>query len=257
MKALAAFAIPLPPLDEQRRIVGVLDGAARIVRLRRRALETARAVVPALFLDTFGDFRGPGHGLPIMRLDEVADIGSGITKGRKLNGVKTTVEAPYIRVANVQDGYLHLEEIKAIPATQHDLSRYALMPGDLLMTEGGDPDKLGRAAIWNGEIESCLHQNHVFRVRPNKGRILPEYLSLVAGSIYGKNYFLSVAKRTTGIASINKTQLSAFPVPVAPLPLQQTFTERLTDLRAVVARQERALAAAEGLQGALMARVFG
>jgi len=124
------------------------------------------------------------------------------------------------------------------------------------MTEGGDPDKLGRAAIWSGEVPECLHQNHLFRVRPNREVVLPEYLARVVGSAYGKSYFLRVAKQTTGIASVNRTQLGAFPVPVAPLEQQHAFVERLTDLRSIIAQQERALATARGLEHSLMARLL-
>ena len=157
---LLRHEVALPALDEQRRIVDLLERAAGIRRLREQALAKSRAIVPALFLDMFGDFAS-GSRLPIRPLEDVAAIGSGITKGRKLNG--RAVEAtPYLRVANVQDGFLNLTEIKTIPATNEDRIRYRLQPGDLVMTEGGDPDKLGRAAIWAGRSgrlpppESCI-----------------------------------------------------------------------------------------------------
>lgn len=253
--ALIGLPIPLAPLDEQRRIVDLLERAAGIRRLREQALAKARAIVPALFLDMFGDFDS-GSGLPISPLENVAGIGSGITKGRKLNG-RPVEDTPYLRVANVQDGFLNLTEIKTIPATNEDRIRYRLQPGDLVMTEGGDPDKLGRAAIWGGEVADCLHQNHVFRVRPSRKIVLPDYLAAVIGSSYGKAYFLRVAKRTTGIASINRTQLGAFPVPVPPLNLQNAFAARLADLRSIIAQQERSLAAARELERSLMARLLG
>ena len=125
------------------------------------------------------------------------------------------------------------------------------------MTEGGDTDKLGRAVIWAGEVPVCLHQNHVFRVRPKRGVVISDYLATVVGSTYGKSYFLRVAKRTTGIASINRTQLGAFPVPIAPLPMQQAFADRLADLRSIIAQQKCALAGARELERSLMARLLG
>jgi len=95
------------------------------------------------------------------------------------------------------------------------------MPGDVLMTEGGDFDKLGRGTVWNGEIENCLHQNHVFAVRPKKDQACSGYLAAIAASDYGRTYFLSCAKRSTNLASINSTQLRALPVPVVPLSEQK------------------------------------
>lgn len=105
-----------------------------------------------------------------------------------------------MRVANVKDGYLDLGEVKTIAIKRTEVDKLLIQPGDLLMTEGGDPDKLGRAALWSGEIDHCVHQNHIFKVRSDRSRVLPSYLRALAGSTYGKAYFLSVAKKTTGIA---------------------------------------------------------
>ncbi len=88
----------------------------------------------------------------------------------------------------------------------------------MLLTEGGDFDKLGRGYIWNGEVPICVHQNHIFAVRANRQLATPEYLAYLTQSEYGKSYFLTVAHRTTHLACINTTKLKALPV---PLPLLQ------------------------------------
>ena len=124
------------------------------------------------------------------------------------------------------------------------------------MTEGGDPDKLGRAALWSGELEGCVHQNHVFKVRANRTHVLPMYLRSLAGSAYGKAYFLSVAKKTTGIASINKTQLSAFPVLLPSLEHQAQFDERARAVEAISRQQADAQAKASAVFAAMLARSF-
>jgi type I restriction enzyme S subunit len=84
------------------------------------------------------------------------------------------------------------------------------------MTEGGDIDKLGRGAIWEGQIPDCLHQNHIFRIRPNRELLEPAFYALVVESDIAKRYFNRVAKRTTNLASTNKTQVRAFRFPVPP-----------------------------------------
>ena len=131
------------------------------------------AIIPALLLDIIGDPATNPKGWPFRVLSHVADIGSGLTKGRKLNG-QETIATPYLRVANVQDGYLDLAEIKTIEATAADLEKCAFRAGDILMTEGGDADKLGRCAIWRDVVDGCLHQNHIFRVRVGP-HLLPDY----------------------------------------------------------------------------------
>ena len=255
MKALMSMRVPLPPLDEQRRIVDILNRAARIETLRKRATERLREFVPALFIKMFGDEREIAVRFPSMPLREAAAIASGATKGRRIDSADA-IEAPYLRVANVQDGFLALDEIKTITIRRGEQRQYALAPGDLVMTEGGDLDKLGRAAIWNCELDYCAHQNHVFRVRPRTGVVLSNYLRDLAGSAYGKAYFLSVATRTTGIASINKTQLGGFPVPVPPLELQRQYAEKVEAARAVARIRGSGTRAVADLTAALMSELL-
>lgn len=247
--------IPLPPLDEQRRIVALLDRAEAIRRRADTARQTARALIPALFTQTFGDPATNPKGWKMRALKDLADIGSGLTKGRKMNGAAAT-PTPYLRVANVQAGYLDLSEIKLIDATEDDRRRCRLEPGDLLMTEGGDIDKLGRCAMWRGEVETCLHQNHVFRVRMGR-EVLPDYARAFMQSDTARGYFLRVAKRTTGIASINKTQLGRLPVWVPPLPLQTAFAAQARRIEAMARALDTATAKAEATAAALSARLFG
>jgi type I restriction enzyme, S subunit len=175
----------------------------------------------------------------VVTLDELCEITSGITKGRR-PPVEPLRDVPYMAVINVQDGRLNLETVKTILASSSEVERYQLIPGDLLLTEGGDPDKLGRGTVWNAEIEVCIHQNHIFRVRAASPLIDMGYLSRIVASPDGKAYFLSKAKQTTGIASINLTQLRTFPVPLPPLNEQRRIAAKLdTTLAAVEACRQR------------------
>ena len=144
-------------------------------------------------------------------LETIAFVQTGVAKGRKLNPAEA-IDVPYLRVANVQDGHLDLREIKNIRIRSSEIERYLLREGDVVLTEGGDFDKLGRGFIWRDEVAQCIHQNHVFAVRVNRERLLPEFLAYVAQSTYGRAYFLKVAHKTTNLACINTTKLKAFPV---------------------------------------------
>lgn len=170
---------------------------------------------------------------PVHAMAEVADIASGITLGRKTEDLEL-VDVPYLRVANVQDGHLTLGDIKTIAATRREIKKWALEDGDLLLTEGGDLDKLGRGACWRNQVPLCIHQNHIFRVRLPKDRYDPDFVSFQIGSPYGKAYFLAHAKKTTGIASINQRVLGAFPLISPPLDVQRRIAARLKSLLAEV-----------------------
>src|SRR5690606_25951990 len=152
---------------------------------------------------------------------------------------------------NVQDGYIELDEIKTIRVEKNRVDRYALQDGDVLMTEGGDFDKLGRGDVWRGQITPCLHQNHVFAVRPESRKIRPYFLAALANSHYGKTYFLSCAKKSTNLASINSTQLKEFPVLIPPLQEQDGITKVLQTWDKCIDVAQRLLAASEKQKKAL------
>lgn len=177
------------------------------------------------------------------RLENVSIIQTGIAKNQ--NSKQETIELPYLRVANVQDGYLDLSEIKTIKIQRNKKNRYRLEDGDVLLTEGGDFDKLGRGSVWKGQIKDCVHQNHVFAVRPKKNELLPSFLSAQTGSSYGKRYFLSCSKQSTNLASINSSQLKAFPVILPPLPEQKAIADLLSTWDEAIEKTERLIQAKE------------
>lgn len=162
----------------------------------------------------------------LISLNEMADIVSGVTLGSKTSSDQS-IEVPYLRVANVQDGYLDLSDIKTIHINKKTLTNLLLQDGDVLMNEGGDFDKLGRGAVWRNEIEPCIHQNHVFRVRTYADVLSPDYLAYWSESNFGKKYFVLNSKQSTNLASINSTQLKAYPVGVPDLFEQVRIKTRL------------------------------
>jgi type I restriction enzyme S subunit len=159
-------------------------------------------------------------------LVNLAELIGGVTKGRKLDG-KKLITVPYLRVANVQDGYLDLNEIKTIEVLPSDLEKYRLLEGDILYTEGGDKDKLGRGTIWNNEIQNCIHQNHIFRARLYLKTMSQKFVGYYSQTKSAKDYFFSKAKQTTNLASINLTVLSNLPFPICSIDEQNQVIHEL------------------------------
>jgi type I restriction enzyme S subunit len=139
------------------------------------------------------------------------------------------IERPYLRVANVQDGHVDLSDVTMIEVPESVASGVELRAGDVLMTEGGDLDKLGRGTIWNGEIVGCLHQNHIFAIRCFRHKLSPAYLAYVTASQYGRDYFEATGKRTTNLASTNSTKVGLFPIPLPKVTEQDAICSFLDD----------------------------
>ncbi|MEU8591505.1 restriction endonuclease subunit S [Streptomyces sp. NPDC048664] len=209
---LQKLAIGVPPLQEQRRIVAAHSAFERWIVALDGVLEKLRVTEQALAPAQWDEWDQ-------VPLETVATVAAGVTLGSEPVG-DGTVELPYLRVANVLDGRIDTTDVKRVRILSAQFERYALKPGDLLLTEGGDLDKLGRGAVWDGQIERCLHQNHVFRVRCGE-RMTPDFLALYTASPVGRAYFQRVGKQTTNLASINSTQVKKMPVPVPPLDEQE------------------------------------
>jgi type I restriction enzyme S subunit len=187
-------------------------------------------------------------------LEKLAQVRSGVAKGK--SGLKDPITVPYLRVANVQDGRVVLNEVKDIEIERRQLERYSLQYGDVLMNEGGDYDKLGRGDVWREQIKPCLHQNHVFAVRPDTEELDPFFLAALAASNYGKTYFLSCAKRSTNLASINSTQIKEFPVLLPPLPEQKKIAQILSTWDQAITATERLLENSQQRKKGLMQQLL-
>lgn len=222
-KIVKESIIPLPPLETQKQIAAILEKADQLRKDCQQMEQELNNLAQSVFMDMFGKHLESGQ---FVNLGEVADVVSGVTKGQKLEGKKTQM-VPYMRVANVQAGYLDLSEIKDIEVKLSDVDKYRLECGDMLLTEGGDFDKLGRGALWEGKIENCIHQNHVFRVRLDRDKYLPEWFNGFLQTDFAKRYFLKCAKKTTNLASINITQLKGLPMPTVGVDLQNSFFDKI------------------------------
>lgn len=188
------------------------------------------------------------------RLAEVAAVQTGLAKGKK--NIEKAVRRPYLRVANVQAEHLDLREVKTIRVSADDIPRYSLEHGDVLLTEGGDFDKLGRGAMWRGEVPGCLHQNHLFAVRTDRDVLLPEYLVWLTNSPQGRRYFLQCSKQSTNLASINSTQLKRYPLVLPPLREQKAIADVLRTWDHVLDCTKRLIKAKRRLKRDLMQQLL-
>ena len=256
MKLLRDFDVPLPSKEAQLNIIEQLNRVTELLFLRKQQLTKLDELIKARFVEMFGDMLLNSLEWPEKPLEGLADIVSGITKGRKTTETGL-IEVPYMAVSNVKSGYIDWTTIKTILATKQEIEQYRLMPDDILMTEGGDPDKVGRGAIIKNPLKDSIHQNHIFRVRLDKSELLPAYFAEYLQHQKAKRYFLGCAKQTTGIASINMRQLRALPVLIPPLPLQNQFADFVAKVDKSKVEAQKALDQTQLLFDSLMQQYFG
>ena len=180
----------------------------------------------------------------VMALEDVAEIQTGLSKSATRQG--EFIRMPYLRVANVQDGHFDLSEIKEIDVPKDLVDRFRVRIGDVLLTEGGDFDKLGRGAVWHGQIKDCVHQNHIYVVRPYPNKLDARFFAFQTQGPSGRAYFQSCSKQSTNLASVNSTQLRQFPTALPALSEQRkiadiltTWDDALEKLDALITAKER------------------
>lgn len=247
-EALRNIPLMLPDIETQKAIADFLDReTARIDQLIEKkqqligALKSARFSLissaltvgleahPALIPTGSSHLPRIPKGWVLCRLKHLAKVRGGLTLGRDVKPGEKSTATRYLRVANVQAGWLDLSDVAEIEATQSEIARYALREGDVLMNEGGDNDKLGRGAVWGAAFEPCLHQNHVFAVRPHV-RHHAEWISLATNAQYARDFFYLHSNQSTNLASISKTNLEKFPIALPPM-------EELRRISAVVFKE--------------------
>lgn len=253
-RMLSNINLVLPPLPEQTRIADQLDKLLARVEACNDHIDTVPALLKrfrqaVLDAATLGELTlewREANGLPFewkkVCLRDIAEVKGGVTKDSKKQPASDE-EVPYLRVANVQRGYIDLREIKTIRVPHGKLEELLLESGDVLFNEGGDLDKLGRGWIWEGQISRCTFQNHVFRARLYDPSNQPKFLSWW-GNSRGLEYFLRSGKQTTNLASINKTMLAALPISLPPAEEQAEIVRRVESLLKLADSIEAGYAAA-------------
>lgn len=270
--------VPVPPYETQSAIASYLDTQCakidEIIAQAKASMEDYKqwkasiiyeAVTKGLnpnveMKDSGIEWVGnvPAH-WRVTKIKNFVSLRSGITLGKQYPPDAQLVSRPYLRVANVKAEHVDLQDVATIMVTIEEAEKNALKPGELLMTEGGDRDKLGRGTIWHGEIPGCLHQNHVFAVQVDEKYMLTKFLDYLTASPVGREYFDLTAKKTTNLASTNATTILQFSVPIPPLTEQEkiiTILDRNTaTINEVIAEKETLVSDLESYKKSLIYEV--
>ncbi|WP_154641157.1 restriction endonuclease subunit S [Burkholderia cenocepacia] len=253
---LCKLELNLPPIAEQRRIVDLLSRAEGIVRLRREAQAKAQAIIPALFVDMFGDAATNTKGWPKCPLGELICSGptNGLYKHKSLYGRGT----PILRIDAFYSGKVKdLNALKRVELESDiELKRFEVEQGDIVINRVNSPEYLGKSAIIPELPEPIVFESNMMRLSVNRARVLPEFVIAQLQQPAARNHFLANAKHAINQSSINQQDVKSLPMIVPPIAVQAKFVEWSTNANSILMQQEEALLTAEQTFASILARSF-
>ncbi len=245
--------ISLPPLSEQRRIVDLLSRAENIVRMRREAEQKAKEIIPALFLDMFGDPVTNPKGWAVRT---ISDVVVAVEYGTSTKAGEGTVGVPMIRMGNVDvQGRLKLHDLKYVELEEVDRRKYRLQPGDILFNRTNSKELVGKTGIWRSDRDAVA-ASYFIRVRVNETVLAPDYLWAFMNTPHMKKTLFGMARGAIGQSNINSQELRSIPLAVPSLALQRTFSARVCECLELEQYQEVAIGGSESVFQSLLAGVF-
>jgi type I restriction enzyme, S subunit len=252
---LAASLVPLPHVPEQRRIVDLLSRAENIVRMQREAEARAKDIIPALFLDMFGDPARNERGWPLASLGSLLLDGpkNGLYKHASLYGEGT----PILRIDSFYDGSVDdIADLRRVRISEDEKQAFALQPGDIVINRVNSPEYLGKSAIVPRVPEPTVFESNMMRLRLNTEMVLPEYMIQLLQLSSMRRALVVNAKHAINQSSINQTDVKGLQPVVPPVALQETFVAQVRALLGLAMRQRDGSALAESAFQSLLAGVF-
>ncbi|WP_435204502.1 hypothetical protein [Micromonospora sp. bgisy143] len=247
-RPLAAMEFTLPPLDEQRRLADLLWAVEATQKSGLALLEAGQAAEVELLKDAFSSH------WPYVTVAELGDVQLGQQLHPKYRtGSKVR---PYLRVANVGDNHLNLDDVASMDFSDSGAERFRLEPGDVLLNEGQSIELVGRCAMFRGEIPDCYMQKTLLRFRAGPD-LIPEFALAWFRRCFHLGNFAEVANRTTSMAHLTAVRFSAMQMPCPSMVEQQAVVDMMKSIGEMLATGHEELTATRGMRSSLLTDVFG
>ena len=251
---LEALRVPLPSIEEQRRVTSILDQAEALRAKRRQALAKLDTLTQSIFLEMFGDPSANHRHFPVLSLGELFDeppcYGTMVPGG---NDGKWLV----LRVANIQDWEIDLSSKKYVDLPSVARSRHTVRDGDIVLARAiASLDHLGKGIVVRPVNRHWAFDSHLMRIRLQHHRIVPEYLVSLLQTEGGRSLFLAVTRRSAVQYNVNTKEIASLRIPVPDLRLQQDFVALVRKVAAQRCNLVRSIEKDNELWVSLSAKAF-
>lgn len=214
-KVLKESTFHIPEIEDQKRIVKILDRADALRQKRKQAISLLDAYSKSVFLETFGDLsKNPKK----WKSGTISELVSEVKYGT--SSVASSIgEFPYLRMNNITySGELDISNLKYIDLKDNDKEKYLAKKGDLLFNRTNSKELVGKTTVYNLDVPMAI-AGYLIRVRTNE-KAIPEYVSGYLNSEHGKRTLENMCKSIVGMANINAKELQKIKILIPPVDLQ-------------------------------------
>lgn len=224
VKKINEIEIEIPSIEEQRNIIEKLNQVRNLIEKRNTSIQKLDELLQSVFYDMFGDLYKNSKKWPVVELMSlINDVQNGITRRRKEHENKGNI---VLRLRDIRTNEIDYSEVNRIPLTEKEIIKYKLRKGELLFIRvNGNPDYVGRCAIFSGSNETICYNDHIMRVRLNVHEINPIFISYLLNTEYGKSQIALHRKTSAGQHTISQDGLNKIKLPLPPIDIQNKFEE--------------------------------
>ncbi|HIS73648.1 TPA: restriction endonuclease subunit S [Candidatus Galligastranaerophilus intestinavium] len=238
-------------IEEQQRIVKILDKAEEIRIKKKLANEKLDEFLKSTFIDMFGDpeFNNKNWEKVVIR-DVVKDVKYGTSSKAGLTGTY-----PILRMGNLTyNGAIVLDDLKYIDLKESEIDKYTVHKGDILFNRTNSKELVGKTAVYRG-TNTVAFAGYLVRVRTNNLAHY-EFLSAFMNSSYMKKKLQMKCKNIVGMANINAQEFQDFDIYLPPIDLQNQFAQIVQKVEAQKEKNQKVIEQMDNLFNSLMQQAF-
>lgn len=252
-KYLKEGRIPLPPLDEQKRIAAILDHADELRRKRKRAIDRLNQLGQAVFYEMFGDAKTNPMGWKTAQLGDIVRPGDKINYGVVQPGEDVEAGIPLVRVGDLLSGYIDPKKVKQIDTGVEANYKRSRLAGDEILI--GCVGSIGTVALAHEGLRGANIARAVARVPVNPEIAMRDFVAEQIKSPAIQNYF-TAETRTVAQPTLNIGLIVSAPIILPPMPEQMRFTQKISAIRDTLVNSLGHAAKEDALFSSLQHRAF-
>lgn len=247
--------IDCPSIEEQQRIVKILDKADEIRTKKKLANEKLDEFLKSTFIDMFGDPMSSNINIKKEKLGKyLVYVQNGISRRRK---IPQNIGNLVFRIKEIRENYIDYSDINRIPLNEKEKDKYKINNNELLFIRvNGNKDYVGRNAVFRGYIEDAYFNDHIMKVKIEERYINPIYLSRFLNMSFGKEEIRKYIKTSAGQYTINQQGLSSVELPIPPIELQNQFAQIVQKVEAQKEKNQKVIEQMDNLFNSLMQQAF-